>query len=192
MPANKIKSVKTDLYLQKTSGKKVAVFAGSFDPLTVGHIDIIERASELFDTLYVLIANNSQKKSFFPLKARLNFISNSVSIYPNVIVESYDGLTVDFMEKVGAHYLVRSVRSTSDLNAEQNFAWNNKKIVEECETVCFFSSQKYLSVSSTMVRELLRSGVAKKENAGDILEQFVPVENIAQLLEEYDKIQNNK
>lgn len=153
---------------------KIAVFAGSFDPFTVGHLDIVKRASALFDELYVLLAVNASKKYLFDEATRIGMVQKAVAQFPNVKVDCFDGLTVDFAKRVGAKYLVRGIRNAADVDYEQTVAWNNRVLCPECETVFLSSAPEHLMVSSSVVRELLKSGIAGDE-AGQIkLAKYVP------------------
>ena len=138
--------------------KKIAVFAGSFDPFTLGHLDIVKRAAALFDELYVLLAVNASKKYMFSESARIEMIRKADAGVPNVKVESFDGLTVEFMKRIGAKFLVRGIRGSADVEYEQSVAWNNKVLYPECETVFLSSAPEHLMVSSTVVRELVAAG----------------------------------
>ena len=158
--------------------KKNAVFAGSFDPFTLGHLDIVKRAAALFDELYVLLAVNASKKYLLSESARIEIVKKSVESVPNVKVESFDGLTVDFMKRVGAKYLVRGIRGSADVEYEQSVAWNNKVLYPECETIFLSSAPEHLNVSSTVVRELLKVGVAKNDDGKETLAKYVPAEVI--------------
>ena len=161
--------------------KKIAVFAGSFDPFTLGHLDIVKRASALFDELWVLLAVNASKKYLFSEKDRLEMVRKAVAEIPNVKVDAFDGLTVDFMKRVGAKFLVRGIRSSADVEYEQTVAWNNKILFPECETLFLSSAPEHLMVSSTVVRELLKAGIAADEVGKAKLAKYVPavvVENI--------------
>ena len=164
--------------------KKIAVFAGSFDPFTIGHLDIVKRASALFDEVYVLLAVNASKKYLFDEKVRVEMVRKAVENIPNVKVDSFDGLTVDFAKRVGAKYLVRGIRGASDVDYEQTVAWNNRVLCPECETVFLSSAPEHLMVSSSVVRELLKSGIAGDE-AGQIkLAKYVPEVIVSLLLKE--------
>ena len=158
--------------------KKIAVFAGSFDPFTLGHLDIVKRAAALFDELYVLLAVNASKKYMFPESARVEIVKTAVKDISNVKVDSFDGLTVDFMKRVGAKFLVRGIRGAADVEYEQTVAWNNKVLYPECETVFLSSAPEHLNVSSTVVRELLKVGIAGSEEGRTKLAKYVPAEVI--------------
>lgn len=158
--------------------KRIAVFAGSFDPFTLGHLDIVRRAASLFDELYVLLAVNASKKYYFDEATRAEMVRKAVADIPNVKVDVYDGLTVDFMKRVGAKFLVRGIRGASDVEYEQTVAWNNKILYPECETVFLSSAPEYLMVSSTVVRELLKAGIANDGEGRAKLAKYVPADAI--------------
>jgi pantetheine-phosphate adenylyltransferase len=158
--------------------KKIAVFAGSFDPFTLGHLDIVKRASALFDEVWVLLAVNASKKYLLTESARVEIVKAAVKGIPNVKVDCFDGLTVDFMQRVGAKFLVRGIRGSADVEYEQTVAWNNKVLYPECETVFLSSAPEHLNVSSTVVRELLKVGIAKNSDGKETLAKYVPAEVI--------------
>lgn len=171
-------------------GRRVAVFAGSFDPFTVGHLDLVKRAAMMFDSLFVVVAQNASKKSLFDAETRAAMVEEAVSEIPNVSVAVHSGLTVDFMKTVGAHYLVRGIRNSSDLDAEQAVAWNNKVIYGDgdVETVLLLSAQEHLVVSSTLVRELLKCGAAKSASEQkSLISKYVPKNMVSMLLKEFRK-----
>jgi pantetheine-phosphate adenylyltransferase len=138
---------------------RIAVFAGSFDPFTIGHKDIAERACALFDKLVILIGNNVNKKTHFSAEERAELAKDAMAGFPQASVEIWDGLTVDYLKKNNIKFLVRGARRGSDFEAEQNLAWNNAKLLPGVETVFLSSKQEHLSVSSSAARELLRFGV---------------------------------
>ena len=157
--------------MQKLKSKKrIAVFAGSFDPFTIGHLDIVKRASQMFNTLYVVDSKNANKKSFFSPEERSAFISRSLGRLANVIVAVHDGLTIDFMESVGACYLVRGVRTSADLEMELSIYSNNRILGSEVETVLFPCKQEYLHISSSVVREILLCS----HGNSDVLCKYLP------------------
>lgn len=171
-------------------GLRVAVFAGSFDPFTVGHLDLVKRAAMMFDSLFVVVAQNASKKNMFDAETRKAMVEEAVSGIPNVSVAVHDGLTVDFMKSVDARYLVRGIRNASDLDAEQAVAWNNKVIygVGDIETVFLMSAQEHLAVSSSLVRELLKCGKEKSlAERKNLLSKFVPKNIVRMLLIAYRK-----
>lgn len=162
--------------------KKIAVFAGSFDPFTVGHLDVVKRAAALFDELYVLLAVNTSKKYVFSEMTRLEIIRKAVAGISNVKIETFDGLTVDFMKRVGAKFLVRGIRGAADVEYEQTVAWNNQVLYPECETIFLSSAPEHLMVSSTVVREILKVGVAKDDAGMAKLAKYVPADVVPILL----------
>ena len=171
-------------------GRRVAVFAGSFDPFTVGHFDLVKRAAGIFDSLIILVAQNASKKNLFDAETRKAMVEVAVSEFPNVSVAVHGGLTVDFMKAVGAHYLVRGIRNSADLDAEQAVAWNNKVIYGngDVETVLLLSAQEHLVVSSTLVRELLKCGAAKSASEQkSLISKYVPKNMVSMLLKEFRK-----
>ncbi|WP_290764145.1 pantetheine-phosphate adenylyltransferase [Fibrobacter sp. UBA4297] len=171
-------------------GRRVAVFAGSFDPFTAGHFDLVKRAAGIFDSLIILVAQNASKKNLFDAETRKAMVEAAVSEFPNVSVAVHGGLTVDFMKSVGAHYLVRGIRNSADLDAEQAVAWNNKVIYGngDVETVLLLSAQEHLVVSSSLVRELLKCGAAKSASEQkSLISKYVPKNMVSMLLKEFRK-----
>ena len=158
--------------------KRIAVFAGSFDPFTLGHLDIVRRAASLFDELYVLLAVNASKKYYFDEATRAEMVRRAVAPFPNVKVDCYDGLTVDFAKRVGAKFLVRGIRGAADVEYEQTVAWNNKVLCPEIETVFLSSASEHLAVSSSVVRELLKAGIANDGEGRAKLAKYVPADAI--------------
>ncbi len=163
--------------------ERIAVFAGSFDPFTSGHLDIVKRAAKMFDTLWIVVAQNANKKNMFNSLVRANLVKTAVAQIPNVKVAVHEGLTVDFMKAVNARYLVRGIRGAADVEFEQSVAWNNKVLCGDAETVVLFSAPEHLSVSSSLVRELLLNGSSKS-----VLAKFVPAKIVAKLLIEFGKL----
>lgn len=187
--SKKQKPVVKDVCSEKNGERRVAVFAGSFDPFTVGHFDLVKRAAGIFDSLIVLVAQNASKKNLFDAETRKAMVEVAVSGIPNVSVAVHGGLTVDFMKNAGARYLVRGIRGAADLDAEQAVAWNNKVLCNDVETVLLFSAQEHLAVSSSLVRELLKCGAAKSDaEQKAILSKYVPKAMISMLLKEFRKV----
>lgn len=146
--------------------KKIAMFPGSFDPITLGHEDILLRALPLFDEVYVAIGENSQKNSLFSLETRLSWIKEIFKNQPKIHVESFSGLTINFCKEKGANYILRGIRSASDFDYEKTIAHLNKAMLPEVETILILSKPELSSISSTIVREIIRG----KGN----VEKFVP------------------
>jgi len=154
-------------------------------------LDLVKRAAGIFDSLIVLVAQNASKKNFFDAETRKAMVEAAVSEFPNVSVEVHSGLTVDFMKSVGAHYLVRGIRNSADLEAEQAAAWNNKVIYggNGVETVLLLSAQEHLVVSSTLVRELLKCGANRSATEQkSLISKYVPKNMVSMLLKEYRKV----
>lgn len=136
--------------------KKIAVFPGSFDPITIGHADIVRRALPLFDEIIIAIGSNSQKQTLFPLNQRINWIKTVFKGEKKVKVEAYEGLTVNFCEKKKANYLLRGIRSSADFEYEKTIAHLNHDMLPQLETILILSRPELSSISSTIVREIIR------------------------------------
>jgi len=132
----------------------VAIYAGTFDPITNGHIDIATRAARLFDRITIAIAENPYKEPFFALEERLELARKALDGLPNVEVEAYDGLTVDFARKVGAKVMVRGLRMSADFEREFEMAMMNRKLDPDLELICFMASQEYQFLSSSLLKEV--------------------------------------
>lgn len=135
---------------------KIAVFPGSFDPVTLGHLDIIERASKLFDKLYVVILENSEKQTTFPLEQRLSFLQHSTDVIENVECAYYRGLTIDYAKSCGACAIIRGIRSIKDYEYEMDIASVNRHIDASIETILLYSSPQYSYVSSSIIKEMVK------------------------------------
>ncbi len=135
---------------------KKAVYPGSFDPFSNGHLDIIKRASLIFDELYILVSNNIHKKTNFTSIERVEMIKKCVQDIPNVIVESYDGLVVSYCKEKDISIIVRGLRNYSDYESEFNLAQFNKDISANIETIFLLPSTKTQFVSSSAIKELVK------------------------------------
>ena len=144
---------------------KRAMFPGSFDPITLGHCEIIEKACEIFDELIVSVGNNSDKDYKFSLDQRLKFISDEFKNNSKVYVEKYEGLTVDFCKTKNIKHIVRGLRNPADFEFEKKIALFNNSL-EDVETIFFLTSPNNAFISSSMVREIM-------DNGGDF-KKFVP------------------
>ncbi len=145
---------------------RTAIYPGSFDPFTNGHLDIVQRAIKLFDTVIVAVANNEEKKPLFNLKERLSLVKQSIRGLPNVKVDSFDGLLVDYVEERGGHAVIRGLRAISDFEFEFQLALMNRKLNERVETIFMMPKETYTFLSSRITKEIARLG-------GDV-RAFVP------------------
>ena len=136
---------------------KRAIFPGSFDPITLGHTDIINRALPLFDEIIIAVGINTDKKYMFSLKERLNFIKDSYIDIPKIKVETYSGLTIDFCKKIDADFILRGLRNPADFEFEKAIAQTNRKL-SKIETVFLLTSSDTSFISSSIVRAVLRNG----------------------------------
>jgi pantetheine-phosphate adenylyltransferase len=150
---------------------KEAVFPGSFDPLTLGHSNIIQRAARLFDKVHVAIGTNTTKPRHFPVDLCEKMISATFKDNPKVDVLIYDNLTVDLCKELNIRYIIRGIRNVGDFEFERSLAEMNRHLAEGLDTIFFNTRPKYSYISSTIIRELLKSG-------GDI-SKFVPPEVLA-------------
>jgi pantetheine-phosphate adenylyltransferase len=135
---------------------KIAIYPGSFDPITNGHLDILERALKLFDKVIICVAMNSAKKPVFDVEDRLVLIRNAIRKYKNVEVDSFTGLLVEYARRRKATAVVRGLRATSDFEYELQMALMNRKLYEDLVTVFLMSNEKYIYLNSNIVREIAR------------------------------------
>ena len=144
----------------------VAIYPGTFDPMTNGHLDIIVRASDLFDELVIGVLNNSAKTPLFSVEERVNILKKATNGISNVRVQSFEGLSVDFARQCGAKVIVRGLRLITDFEYELQMAQTNRKLAPDVDTTFLYTSLQYSFLSSTIVKEVVSFG-------GDISE-FVP------------------
>ncbi|HEV7927942.1 MAG TPA: pantetheine-phosphate adenylyltransferase [Verrucomicrobiae bacterium] len=145
---------------------RTAIYPGSFDPLTNGHLDIIQRAAKLFDRVIVAVAQNEGKKPLFSLKDRLSLVQQSLGEFPNVKADSFDTLLVDYAAKQNGQAIIRGLRAVSDFEFEFQLALMNRKLNGTVETIFMMPRETYTFLSSRIVKEIARLG-------GDV-ESFVP------------------
>ncbi len=138
--------------------KKRAVFPGSFDPFTRGHENVILRALPLFDEIIIAIGINAEKKALFQVDQRLQWIKQVFAEYPQVKVESFTGLTVDFCKQVNASYILRGLRTSADFEFERSIGQINKQMYSDIETVFFLTLPQYTALTSSIVRDIIRNG----------------------------------
>lgn len=136
----------------------IAVYPGSFDPITNGHADVLRRASLLFDKVIIAVLHNSAKSPFLPLDVKIDLIKQSVSHIKNVEVDHFEGLTVNYARETGAKALIRGLRAVSDLEYEMQMAQMNKNLAPELETIFLVPSVEYNFLSSSLVKEVALLG----------------------------------
>ena len=145
---------------------KTAVFPGSFDPFTIGHEDVVIRSLPLFDKIIIAFGFNSSKSGFFDLEKRMNWVRQLFAEEPRIIIDSYQGLTIDFCKLVNANFILRGLRTAADFEYERAIGQINKTMQPEVETFFLLTSPQYTAVSSSIVREIFRYG-------GDV-SKFIP------------------
>ncbi|MBR1770007.1 MAG: pantetheine-phosphate adenylyltransferase [Bacteroidales bacterium] len=153
--------------------ERIAVFAGSFDPVTIGHKAIVIKALSLFDRVIVLLGENSSKKTLFSLEQRKKWLEQTFEIQDNVSVCSYKGLTVDFCKQNNVNFIVRGVRNEADFQYEKNIAAINKEIAPDIETIFLLTDKDFEVVSSSFVREM----ILHKKDVSRYLPKGVEIEN---------------
>lgn len=146
--------------------ERIAIFPGSFDPITIGHVDIIQRALPLFDKIIISVGSNSEKKYFFNLEKRIQWIKKVFIKNPKIEVKSYNKLTVEFAKDSNARFLIRGLRNISDFEFEKTMAHANSELNPSIESVFLLTKPKYSFITSTVVRDTIR-------NNGDY-RKFVP------------------
>lgn len=148
--------------------KRICLFPGTFDPVTRGHVDIIQRTVNLFDKLVIGVGINSSKQPMYTTEQRTAWIREIFKDDPRVEVEGYSGLTIDYCRKINANYILRGIRYVSDFEYEKAIADMNRMLAPDIETIFLTCSPLYSTISSTLVRDVIRNG-------GDV-SQFVPDE----------------
>lgn len=146
---------------------KKAVYAGTFDPITYGHIDVIERATKIFDKIIIGVSG-TPKKTFFTLDERISMIKTIYKNHPKIIVQGFSTLLVDFVKSVSAKTIIRGIRAVSDFDYELQLALMNRKLNPEIDTIFLMPSEKYIFISSSLVKEITYLG-------GDISKLVPPV-----------------
>ena len=145
---------------------KIAIYPGSFDPITKGHLDILKTGSEIFDKVIIAVAKNSEKKGFLTVEERVKLIRESITDLKNVEADSFDGLTIEYAKKKGAKVLLRGLRAVSDFEYELQLSQANSAMCEDIKTVFLTTKPKYNFISSSTIKEIYK-------NDGDI-SKFVP------------------
>ena len=154
---------------------QIAVYTGSFDPITLGHLNVIERSSKMFDTLVVGIGVNVEKKSLFSPEERKEFVSRVTSQWENVRVETFDGLAVDFVHQQKSRVMVRGVRPLTDIAGEFTMLMANRQLAPDIETVFLMADEEYAHVSSTLIKQIAQF------SDDEMLARFVPEQIIEDL-----------
>jgi len=138
--------------------KKIAVFPGSFDPFTIGHEGIVLRALSLFDEIIIAVGANALKKNYYPLETRKEMIHQVFRDEPRIMVDHYEGLTVDYCRSMNARYLLRGLRTAADFEFERAIAQVNKAMAHDIESVFLLTIPEHSPINSTIVRDIIRSG----------------------------------
>ena len=172
------KAVRSNLHKMRVK-KKISVYPGTFDPITMGHIDVIRRSLRLFDNIIVVVANNRRKNTLFSVDERVSFIKSIYKNNTDIKVTSYEGLIVDFMDKVKATAIIRGLRAVSDFEFELQMALTNRSLNSEVETVFLMPDAKYIYLNSSMVKEVAQFGGK--------LSHFVPPVVVRALRERFKK-----
>lgn len=160
---------------RKAKGRHWAIYPGSFDPVTYGHIDLIRRALSLFEEVFVVVSENPEKKPLLSVEERIRLLKEAVGKLKGVHVESYDGLTVQYAKEKGARSIIRGLRATSDFDYEFQMALTNRELSREVDTVFLMPSEAHFYVSSKLIKEIAERG-------GDVTD-FVP-KSVAKILRE--------
>lgn len=151
---------------------KTAVYPGSFDPCTNGHLDIIHRSAKLFDKVIVAVLTNSSKTPLFSVEERIRLLEKATADCENVEICSFSGLLVDFMKKTGSNVVIKGIRAVSDFEYEFQMALTNKALYPELETLFLHSAQEYMFLSSSVVKEVARYGGALD---GLVPDELIPI-----------------
>ena len=157
------------------SDRKIALYPGSFDPITNGHLDVLERASRMFDEVVIAVLKHPEKKSFLSVEQRVSLIKEAIKDLNNVCVDSFDGLTVEYARKIGAKFLIRGLRTITDFEYEVQLCQTNQVIAPDIETVFLSTKPQHNFISSSIVREL--------SNHKTDISKFVP-KNVVEYLQD--------
>lgn len=157
------------------SNKKIALYPGSFDPITNGHLDVLERASAMFDEVVIAVLKHPEKKAFLSVEERVALIKDATKDMKNVSVDSFDGLTVEFARNIGAKFLIRGLRTITDFEYEVQLCQTNQVIAPDIDTVFLSTKPQHNFISSSIVRELSKH----KTN----ISKFVP-KNVVEYLQD--------
>ena len=161
--------------IESASDKKIALYPGSFDPITNGHIDVLERARRMFDFVVIAVLNNPDKKSFLSAPVRVGLIKEAVKDMDNVSVASFDGLTVEYARQIGANFLIRGLRTITDFEYEVQLCQTNQVVAPDIDTVFLSTRPEHNFISSSIVKEL--------SNYKTDISKFVP-KNVVEYLQD--------
>lgn len=153
--------------------ERIAVYPGSFDPVTNGHVDIIRRSARTFDKVYVAVLVNSAKKPMFTTQQRMEWIRRATEGLDNVEVDTFSGLLVNYMQEKGARFIIKGLRAVSDFEYEFQMALMNHKLSKEIETLFMMTSAKYQYLSSSIVKEIARHGASLDGLVPDVLKDEI-------------------
>ena len=153
--------------------ERIAVYPGSFDPVTNGHVDIIRRSARTFDKVYVAVLVNSAKKPMFTTEQRMEWIRRATEGLDNVEVDTFSGLLVNYMQEKGARFIIKGLRAVSDFEYEFQMALMNHKLSKEIETLFMMTSAKYQYLSSSIVKEIARHGASLDGLVPDVLKDEI-------------------
>jgi len=161
--------------IEEYSNRKIALYPGSFDPITNGHLDVLERASRMFDEVVIAVLNHPSKKSFLPTEIRVKLIKEATKDIKNVRVDSFNGLTVEYAKSINAGFLIRGLRTITDFEYEFQLCQTNQVLAPEIDTVFLSTKHEHNFISSSMVKEL-------SNHKADI-SKFVP-QNVVKYLQD--------
>jgi pantetheine-phosphate adenylyltransferase len=166
-----------------------AVYTGSFDPVSLGHLDIIARGARMFEKLTVGVGINPEKHPLFPPQERLDLLQLVTKAYPNVEVASFEGLAVSFVRRCGAAIMLRGLRTLTDIEAEFSMTLANRALAHDIETVFLMASEKYSHISSSLIKQVALLGT---DTANEPLEPFVPHEAIGLLRLKFERVKRKE
>jgi pantetheine-phosphate adenylyltransferase len=138
--------------------ERIAIFPGSFDPFTIGHESIVNRALPLFDKIIIAIGYNSEKRQFFPIEKRIQWIKEAFHNNPKIEVEKFEGLTVEYCKSKNANFILRGLRTAADFEYERAIAQINKKMAYKLESIFLLTTPEHTMITSTIVRDIIRHG----------------------------------
>ncbi|WP_298858788.1 pantetheine-phosphate adenylyltransferase [uncultured Gimesia sp.] len=169
--------------MTNTLNRQHAVYVGSFDPPTLGHLDIVGRGAEIYSKITVGVGINPDKKPLFSAEERLQMLEELLSAFPNVEVKSFKGLAVNFVRECGGGVMLRGLRTLTDVEAEFTMSLANRTLASDIETVFLMASEKYTHISSSLIKQIAQLG---GDVAAEKLKDFVPQRVVAPLIEKFD------